>query len=249
MRIPCFAVSALVLSLAWAMPAQSGGVESTVRDMLEAVGAEIVECPDPGAPYARERICARHRPTLYAFRSSWNERMDDGAQLASRAKAHGDWIMDWGTCCYRDYVVDDGGFRVTLDFRSRLASVVYTESRSDPGAAASSPSIRDSTPPTHPPEARKQRIAGRVAVEALVQADGSVADARLVWACPQGYGMEQAALEAVRDWTFDPALVDGEPVEAPAVVVVDFRLKGRGKNKTVDIALQPPPVMQIDPFP
>jgi len=235
----------VLLLLAIATPASgqalAGDVEMVVQDMLQGVGAQVVDCPDAEVPYARERVCARFSPTLYAFRSQWNTRMDE-VQPASRAESVNDWTMDWGTCCFRDYRVGEGSFRVTLDFHVRQIDVIYREAPPN-SPVMSKPKVVDSSEPRHPTQAKKDKITGRVAVEVVVRPDGTLDDAKLVWACPQGYGLESAAVEAVRDWKFEPAMQDGEPVEASTVVVVDFRRHLRGKAKTTDIASSTPPVM------
>ena len=150
--------------------------------------------------------------------------------------------MDWGTCCHRDYRVGEGSFRVTLDFHARQAGVIYREDRLT-SSVVSEPTVVDRSEPQYPTQAKKNKITGRVAVEVVVGPDGSVNDAKLVWACPQGYELESAAVNAVQDWKFEPAMQEGEPVEASTVVVVDFRLHMRGKGKTTDVAVSQPPVM------
>jgi TonB family protein len=219
----------------------AGEVETLVQDMLEGIGAQVVDCPATEVPYARERVCAEFSPTLYAFRSQWNERMDE-AQPASLAESLGDWTMGWGTCCYRDYRVGDGSFRVTLDFHARQVDIIYRENRPT-SSVVSKPMVVDRSEPRYPTQAKKEKITGRVAVEVVVGSDGSVNDAKLVWACPQGYELESAAIDAVRNWKFEPATQDGQPLEASTVVVVEFRRHLRGKGKTTDIAASQPPVM------
>ena len=108
---------ALLLLLVASSPALTGEVETLVQEALQEIGAEVVDCAETEVPYARERICARFSPTLYAFRTQWNEWMDEAAPAS--AKSVDDWTMDWGSCNHRDYVAGDGAFRVTLDFRAR----------------------------------------------------------------------------------------------------------------------------------
>lgn len=56
-------------------------------------------------------------------------------------------------------------------------------------------------------------LEGWVTVRYTVKADGSTDDVRVVDVAPIGYAGEKAAVEAVEDWTFEPARVDGEPVD------------------------------------
>jgi TonB family protein len=41
---------------------------------------------------------------------------------------------------------------------------------------------------------------------------------------PLGYGLDEKALEAVRQWRFQPALKDGKPVETQTSVSLEFKL-------------------------
>ena len=80
--------------------------------------------------------------------------------------------------------------------------------------------------PAYPETLRQQRIEGRVAVRMLVLEDGSVGDANVV--SSSGYGeMDEAALDAVRQWQFVPARQEGGgAVRCRTTLSVSFRLRG-----------------------
>lgn len=215
--------------------------DTMVHAMLDGTGAEVVDCPAVDVPFARTHVCAKSPSTLHAFRHAWDDYLPEVIDvLASRSS--NDWTMGWGTCCHRDHHVAGGGLRVTLDFHSNLVSIVHgasgttfsdgTNAIPRAGTAGiSEPVILEREKPVYPKEAKKQKIAGKVALEVVVHRDGTVGDLGLAWACPQGYGLEQAAAETVRNWRFEPAMRDNEPVVASTVVVVEFGLKGRNKHK------------------
>ncbi len=80
-------------------------------------------------------------------------------------------------------------------------------------------------PIAYPEEARRQRIQGTVQVKALVGKDGKVKE---VSAAPDQSAspiLTQAALDAVRQWTFEPARSKGEPCEIWIAVPVAFKLQ------------------------
>jgi TonB family protein len=56
----------------------------------------------------------------------------------------------------------------------------------------------------------------------IVQEDGRPASAIVVQAL--GYGLDQMALEAVRNWRFDPAKKDGKPISVEIEVETKFQL-------------------------
>ena len=77
--------------------------------------------------------------------------------------------------------------------------------------------------PTYTEEARRQAIEGRVLLEIVVRKDGSVDNVRVLRSLPAG--LDQKAIEAVRQWRFSPAHRNGEPVDVVAQVNVDFTLR------------------------
>src|SRR3546814_1945739 len=70
---------------------------------------------------------------------------------------------------------------------------------------------RMTAPPKYPADAVAARTTGKVVVIVDVAADGSVSDARVEKSEPAGV-FDQVTLEAVKKWTFQPALKDGKPV-------------------------------------
>jgi TonB family protein len=74
----------------------------------------------------------------------------------------------------------------------------------------------------YPPAARAGEIETDVRLELVVDASGHVATARCLRSV--GYGLDEAALTAVRAYRFSPALLDGHPVGVRMQWVVQFRL-------------------------
>jgi len=75
--------------------------------------------------------------------------------------------------------------------------------------------------PLYPREARAERIEGTVMVRLQIGADGHVKSSReLSGPAP----LVPAALEAVREWRFIPALRNGQPVESEKDVSIEFQL-------------------------
>lgn len=76
--------------------------------------------------------------------------------------------------------------------------------------------------PPYSEEARKAKHQGSVVIYIIVDAQGSVADARVVK--PLGLGLDEKALDTVRTWKFKPGLRNGVPVAVKVMVEVLFRL-------------------------
>jgi TonB family protein len=76
-------------------------------------------------------------------------------------------------------------------------------------------------PPVYPEEAKKERIQGKVVLEAIIGKDGTIENLEVMSGPNE---LQQSALDAVRQWTYKPFLVDGEPVEVKTTVNVIYKL-------------------------
>ena len=76
--------------------------------------------------------------------------------------------------------------------------------------------------PVYPAAAKSARIAGVVIIEATIGADGKVIDAKVLRSVPM---LDEAALDAVRQWEFKPTLLNGVPVPVVMTVTVNFKLQ------------------------
>jgi protein TonB len=77
--------------------------------------------------------------------------------------------------------------------------------------------------PLYPPLAKQARISGTVRLHAIIAKDGAVVQLEVVSGHPL---LVQAALDAVRQWRYQPTLLNGEPVEVDTTVDVLFSLGG-----------------------
>lgn len=82
--------------------------------------------------------------------------------------------------------------------------------------------LRDKVEPVYPPEALNRNVQGDVMVRVLVGADGRVREATALTGHPL---LTDAALDAVRQWIFEPFTAEGAPVEVESTLRVSFRLK------------------------
>jgi TonB family protein len=77
-------------------------------------------------------------------------------------------------------------------------------------------------PPVYPAIAQQAKIQGAVMIEAIIGIDGKVREARVLRPLPM---LDQAALDAVRQWEYEPTLLAGQPVAVVMTVTVIFTLK------------------------
>lgn len=78
--------------------------------------------------------------------------------------------------------------------------------------------------PVYTPEAATAGIEGTVLLDAVVGVDGRVADLRIARSLNKELGLDDAALEAARQWLFEPATRDGEPLPVIVRLELEFKL-------------------------
>jgi protein TonB len=89
------------------------------------------------------------------------------------------------------------------------------------GDVVSEPRKLKDVQPVYPSLALASRLQGVVILECVVDARGRVQEARVLRGVPL---LDQAALDAVRQWVYSVTLVDGVPVPVIMTVTVSFRL-------------------------
>jgi TonB family protein len=75
--------------------------------------------------------------------------------------------------------------------------------------------------PQYPVIAKQQHVQGLVVIGATVGIDGHIKNLKILSGPPL---LQQAALDAARQWAYEPFIQDGEPVEAEIELNVEFRL-------------------------
>jgi TonB family protein len=101
------------------------------------------------------------------------------------------------------------------------------------GGDVKAPVIISKVEPIYSEEARKARVSGIVIVECLIDKSGNVTDVNVLKPLP--FGLDQAAVDAVKQWKFKPAVMNGEPVNVVFNLTVNFKL---------DTKVPPPPPAQ-----
>lgn len=78
-------------------------------------------------------------------------------------------------------------------------------------------------PPKYPSEAAKDHVGGKTIVSVVVEVDGIPRDLS-VYASSGNAALDQAALESVAGWRFEPARCAGKATRSVALVPVEFNL-------------------------
>jgi protein TonB len=128
---------------------------------------------------------------------------------------------------------------VRLQAARALASIALGQAASSgmPGAAqqerrvyrkedgVSLPETVREVKPVYTPAALQARIQGAVAMNAVVEADGSVKDVEIVQSLDTEFGLDDQATSALKQWEFKPGLWMGEPVPVLITVEMAFTLR------------------------
>lgn len=87
-------------------------------------------------------------------------------------------------------------------------------------AAVSPPKVVSAVEPEHPPALFERGLGGFAKVTISIAADGSVADAEVAEASDPAFG--EAAVAAAKQWKFEPAMRDGDPIAIKVSQRFDF---------------------------
>ena len=110
------------------------------------------------------------------------------------------------------------------------------------GGAVAAVKITKKVNPVYPPLARQTRIQGTVRLHVILSKDGSVQQFEVISGHPL---LVQSAMDAVRQWKYQPTLLNGEPVEVDTTIDVIYSLgdnassnmAGRGQTTKIDAKL------------
>jgi TonB family protein len=92
-----------------------------------------------------------------------------------------------------------------------------------PGSGVAPPRLLREVRADYSDAARRANLEGEVLLEIVIRSNGSVGDVKVMRGL--GLGLNEKAIEAVRQWRFAPARMKGTPVDVIVEVSVEFRLR------------------------
>jgi TonB family protein len=90
------------------------------------------------------------------------------------------------------------------------------------GGAIQPPKRLVNVPPRYPDDALQAKVQGVVVLDVVVDRDGVPTDVQVSKGVPM---LDEAAIEAVRQWRYEPTLMNGAPVPVAMTVTVNFTLE------------------------
>ena len=107
-------------------------------------------------------------------------------------------------------------------FSSVDTSTEAPKKKAASGPADAAPEITEKPRPEYTAEGRSMKIEGDVRLDVMFLANGTIHINRVVSGL--GHGLDEAAIRAAQQIKFKPAKREGEPVDYPAVIRIEFRL-------------------------
>jgi len=152
---------------------------------------------------------------LKAQEGKWVKSYDKAKELAVAAKAAGDKAAADAVAGKEKAEAVAAKAKADAAARARAARRAPVRV----GGQIKPPTKVKDVKPEYPAIARTARVAGAVTIEATIGEDGKVIDAKVVRSVPL---LDQAALDAVRQWEYMPSLLNGVPVPVLVTVTINF---------------------------
>ncbi|HEY1760333.1 MAG TPA: energy transducer TonB [Bryobacteraceae bacterium] len=102
-------------------------------------------------------------------------------------------------------------------------SAIFTLTAQEPTPKKTSPKVLYQMQPEYTEAARTAKVSGSVLLKLTVDENGDAQDIQVVRSLDEG--LDQNAIEAVRQWRFAPGTEDGKPVAVSANIEVNFKLQ------------------------
>jgi protein TonB len=203
----------LIVTLAGCSTPPTAEVEAARQSLASASSADA-------GKYAAESFKAAQaaQSALDAELKAQDEKLiksyDRARELAVEAKAAADKAATAATS-ERERAATEVARRAKVDAarREKLAKAIRV------GGQVRPPIKIKEVAPVYPTIARSARVVGDVVIEMTIDDEGKVADARVVKSVPL---LDQAALDAVKQWEYQPSLLNGVPTAVVTTVTVKF---------------------------
>jgi TonB family protein len=197
------------------------GCSSPPPPEVDAARAAVDQAADSAKQYAAESLetarAARNalEAELKVQEGKFLKSYDRTKELAAAAKAAGEKALADATAAKAKADAEAARERVERAARAKAARKAPIRV----GGQISPPAKIKNVEPIYPAVAKSARVEGTVVIEATVGADGKVEEAKVIKSVPL---LDQAALDAVRQWEYTPTLLNGVPVPVVMTINVNF---------------------------
>ncbi|MCU0251708.1 MAG: energy transducer TonB [Vicinamibacterales bacterium] len=189
--------------------AAKAAVDKAVTDGAGQYAADAVKA----AQDARAALDAE----LLAQDGKWFKSYDKARELAAAAKAAGDKAAADAVAAKEQAEAIAAKEKADAEAREKAKAAAVRV-----GGKIKPPTKIKNVTPVYPAAAKSANVAGMVIIEATIGGDGKVIHAKVLRSVPM---LDEAALDAVRQWEFTPTLLNGAPVPIVMTVTVNFKLQ------------------------
>ena len=209
------------MAIALGLALTVSGCASPPSADVDAARASVDKAVTDGAgQYAAESLTAAQAARaaldaeLTAQEAKWFKSYDKTKELAAAAKAAGDKAAADAIAVKEkaDAIAAKEQADAAARAKAKAAAVRV-------GGKIKPPTKIKDVKPVYPAMAQSARIGGVVIIEATIGPDGKVIDTKILRSVPL---LDQAALDAVRQWEYTPTLLNGVPVPVVVTVTINF---------------------------
>ncbi len=90
------------------------------------------------------------------------------------------------------------------------------------GGDVKAPVVLKHVNPMYPELARRNKVSGLVVMDVVIDRTGALKDINVTKPLPDG--LSEAAVDAVKQWTFAPGTLNGKPVDVIFSLTINFKL-------------------------
>ena len=218
-------VRCLAITLTLGLAVTIAGCASPPNADVDAAKAAVAKATNERASeYAADSLKAAQDAQaavdveLKAQEGKWFKSYDKTTELAVAAKAAGDKAA--ADAVAGKAAADAVAAKAKADAAAASAARAKAQKEAvHVGGQVKAPNKIKDVKPVYPAIAKSANVVGTVTIEATVGPEGKVIDAKIVRSIPM---LDQAALDAVRQWEYTPALLNGKPVPVVINVTINF---------------------------
>jgi periplasmic protein TonB len=205
--------------LALAMSAAACGTPPTAD--VDSAKAAFDKAAKSAGQYAQASLKAAQEAEaaldaeLAVQQSKWFKSYDRTKELAAAARSASEKASADALAARERAEAVAAKAKAETEARAKLMSTAVRV-----GGAVRNPTKTKNVSPEYPAIAKSARVGGTVQVEATIGPDGKVSDARVVKSIPL---LDQAALDAVKQWEYKPTMVKGVAVPVIITVAINFQ--------------------------
>jgi len=218
-------VRCLAITLTLGLAVTIAGCASPPNADVDAAKAAVAKATNERASeYAADSLKAAQDAQaavdveLKAQEGKWFKSYDKTTELAVAAKAAGDKAA--ADAVAGKAAAEAVAAKAKADAAAASAARAKAQKEAvHVGGQVKAPNKIKDVKPVYPAIAKSANVVGTVTIEATVGPDGKVIDTKVVRSIPM---LDQAALDAVRQWEYTPALLNGKPVPVDINVTINF---------------------------